>query len=93
MHALNQTAARALKAILAQQPLGPAKVAFAWRMAAGPTMAAATTVRWGDRRLYVRAKTETWRQEVVRARPLVFARLCEMIGPDAIQSLEIEAAS
>ena len=92
MQALDKTAARALKVILDGQPLSPAKIAFAWRMAAGPTLAAATTVRWSEGRLHVRARTESWRREVIRARPMVLARLREMVGADVVRSMEIDGA-
>jgi hypothetical protein len=91
VQALSQTAARVLKTILDGQPLGAAKVAFAWHIAAGPTIAAASTVRWSDGRLCVRARSETWRQEILRVRPIVLARVQALVGVEAVKSLELDA--
>jgi len=92
VHALGPTATVVLGQILQQQPLGPAKIAFAWRMAAGATLAAATTIRWSDGRLVVRPRTDEWRREVIRARPIVLVRLRAMVGDEAIRAMEIEKA-
>jgi hypothetical protein len=90
VQSISRAASGALKAILDSQPIGPAKVAFAWRMAAGPTLAAATSVTWSHGRLRVRARTDEWRREVLRAKPVVLARLRELVGPDAVSTLIIE---
>lgn len=92
MQPINTAAATTLKSILDRQPLSEAKVAFAWRIAAGATLAAATSITWSDDgRLCVTARSEEWRRELVRARPLVLHRLRELIGPDGIKGLTINA--
>ena len=76
---------------MARQPLSVAKVDFAWRMAAGPTLAGATSVvSWSrGRRLIVRAKSEAWRREVERARPVILERLRDLLGADAVTALAV----
>ncbi len=94
MQSINNAAASTLKSILAGQPLSEAKVAFAWRMAAGPTLAAATSIAWtDDGRLRVRTRSDEWRRELIRARPLVLHRMRELIGPGSIKSLIIDGAA
>ena len=63
---MNTTADRArLRTLLADQPTTPAKVAFAWQIAAGPALArAATTTGAEDGVLQVRARTAAWRREI-----------------------------
>jgi predicted nucleic acid-binding Zn ribbon protein len=92
MQALNSTATQVLRTILDQQPLTEAKVRFAWRMVAGPTVAGATAVRWTeDGRLCVTVKSEDWRRELTRARPILLERLRELVGKDAVKTMCIEA--
>ena len=94
MQPINQTAVSTLKAMLAGQPLSEAKVAFAWRIAAGATLAAATSIAWSDDgRLRVRARSDEWRRELIRARPLVLHRLRDLVGADSIKSLTIDGAT
>ena len=87
MESLDRTAATALRQALQHQPLTRAKVEFAWRIAAGPALARATSITWSDDgRLEVRARTEAWRLEVVRARPVIVQRISQLIGPDAVRT-------
>jgi predicted nucleic acid-binding Zn ribbon protein len=91
MESLQSTQTRALRALLDQQPTTPAKMAFVWKMAAGPAMARATAVRWRDGGvLVVRASSPSWLREIRRARPLLVARMRELAGADAVSKLEIE---
>ena len=89
---LDRTAVGALRLALADQPLTAAKVDFAWRIAAGPALARATSVTWSPNgRLSVRAKSEAWRREVMRARPLILQRISQLIGPDAVRTCVVAA--
>jgi len=91
VESLDRTAASALRLALANQPLTRAKVEFAWRIAAGPALARATSIGWSaDHRLTVRTQSEAWRREVVRARPLILERIGRLIGEDAVKSCVIE---
>ena len=92
MQGINTTAAVVLRAILDGQPLTEAKVRFAWRLAAGATVSGATSVSWTEEgRLIVRVKSDEWRREVARARPIVLERMRELVGADAIRTMHIEA--
>jgi hypothetical protein len=91
LHRLNETAVGALRMLLDGQPTTPAKVVFAWRIAAGDSLARATAVRWTpDGTLHVRARSDPWRTEIARAKPLILRRLAELVGPDAVVRLDVE---
>jgi len=87
---LHATAGPALRTILDGQPTTPAKVTFAWQIAAGAALARATTCTWStDGTLTVRASNESWRREVRRARPLLVARLNSLLGAGVVDRLDI----
>jgi hypothetical protein len=87
---IDATAARAVQTILAGQPNTPAKIAFAWRVAAGAAFARAADVDWSaDGTLRVRAHSTAWRQEITRARPLILTRLTALLGPEVIRRLVV----
>lgn len=90
MDSLQSTATHALRALLDGQPTTPAKVAFAWRMAAGPALAKDTEPEWRDSVLVVRARTDAWRRELRRARPVLTARVQALVGPDVVKKIVIE---
>jgi hypothetical protein len=89
VEALDRTAARALRQLLETQPLSAAKVEFAWKVAAGPSLARAVTVSWADGRLAIHAKSDQWRREIERARPTILQRLRDLLGADAVHSMTI----
>ena len=92
MDSLQTTAVKALQGMLALQPTSPAKVAFAWRIAAGPALGRATEPVWSeDGTLRVRAATADWRRETTRARPVIAARLLQLLGPDVVRKIVIES--
>lgn len=74
---------------LAQQPDSAGKVLFAWTMAAGPALSRSASVRWADGVLHVEAKTRTWRDELLHARPVLMSRLTGLLGPGTVKSLQI----
>jgi hypothetical protein len=91
MERLDRTAVRAVRTLLENQPTTIAKVTFAWTLAAGPALANAVTLRWSeDGTLRIRPKSEMWRREVIRARPLVGHRLAELLGEGAVKRIVIE---
>jgi hypothetical protein len=91
MQPLRDTATNVLRELLAAQPDTAAKVEFAWRLAAGPALARATSIAWTERRvLIVRARDAEWRREVLRARPTIAARLGRMLGPGAVTAIHVE---
>lgn len=92
MEALDATAARALREMLAAQPTTPAKIKFAWTIAAGQALARHATIAWhGDGRLHVQAESDAWRREIIRAKPILSARLTQLLGSDVIRAIAVEA--
>jgi predicted nucleic acid-binding Zn ribbon protein len=83
----------ALASILRRQPLSPGKVAFAWRVAVGPTMARATRLRFTETGvLVVEAADEHWARETTRAMPQIRARLDTLLGSDVVGRVEVRVA-
>jgi hypothetical protein len=90
---IDATAARAVQTLLAGQPNTPAKIAFAWRVAAGAAFARAADVEWSsDGTLRVRPHSTAWRKEITRARPLILTRLATLLGPDVVRRLVVTGA-
>ena len=80
--------------ILRRQPLSPAKVTFAWRVVVGPAMARATGVAFEARgTLRVTAADRHWKREVEAARPLILARLGELLGPGVVKTMPVRCAA
>lgn len=86
------TAPRALRSALDTQPVTPGKILFAWSLAAGPTLARAAQATWQDGTLHVRAKSETWRQELTRVRPVILSRLVALLGSGVVRTLTVSGA-
>ena len=93
MERLDRTAVRAVRTLIAPQPVTEAKVAFAWAIAAGPALARAATVSWSDGTLSVEASTEAWRRELARAKPMLIERIASVLGPDVVQAITIVAST
>jgi predicted nucleic acid-binding Zn ribbon protein len=81
----------ALAGVLRKAPLTPDKVAFAWRTAVGPAVAAATSVELRDGILFVRAHEQAWTQEVHRSAALIQARLAQVLGVGVIRRIDVSA--
>jgi predicted nucleic acid-binding Zn ribbon protein len=93
MKRLDQAATNALRTLLEGQPTTEGKVAFAWSVAAGPALARAATVRWSENgTLHVVARSETWRQELARAKPVIAQRIGHLVGPGVVRRIAIEIA-
>jgi len=90
MERLDTAALRAVRTLLAGQPMSDGKLALAWRAAAGSALARAADVSWSpDGTIYLRARSQAWRAELVRARGLVAVRLRELLGADAARRVHI----
>lgn len=90
MDALRSTATTVLRDLLSAQPDSPAKVTCAWQVAAGPAMGRASTVtRSADGVVRVVARTESWRREIARSRPILLERLRQLLGPDGVRTLVV----
>lgn len=90
MHKAQSSATRAYQAILAAQPMTPGKIAFAWQVAAGPTLGRAGTPHFSDGSLRITARDATWQQEIRRARSLILERLNELLGAGTVRRLVID---
>jgi Dna[CI] antecedent, DciA len=92
MQSVRDTASDVLRDLLTHQPDSPAKVAFAYRMAAGAALARASIPAWTpDGTLRVRPATAAWQHELRRARPMIAERLKQMLGADVVRTFVIEA--
>ena len=90
MEPLSSTAAPALRTLLNAQPTTSAKVVFAWKMVAGPALSRAATPVWSsDGVLYVRARTDAWRQELRRSKPMLLDRLNHLLGAGVVRRLDV----
>ena len=93
VQALNTVETRVLRTILDRQPLSEAKVRFAWRLSAGPTLGSATSLAWSeDGRLRVTVRSDEWRRELLRARAIILERLQDLLGKDAITAIHVTVA-
>src|SRR5262245_21869154 len=75
--------------IVRAAPLSPAKVAFAWRLAVGPTVDRNTTIRLDQGTLRVEAATPQWAEEVRRSTRVIIGRMRSMLGTDALARIEV----
>jgi hypothetical protein len=90
MTKLDRTSIDALRMLLEAQPTTDAKVAFAWTIAAGPSLARAATITWSETgTIHVRPRTAAWRREIVRARPVIAQRVAALLGPDVVRRISV----
>jgi predicted nucleic acid-binding Zn ribbon protein len=79
----------ALVEIMRAAPLSAGKVDLAWRAAVGSAVERVTAVRLEGRVLLVEAASPAWAREVLRASPVILARLQTLLGKDTIASLTV----
>jgi Dna[CI] antecedent, DciA len=91
MQPIQQFSSRVLSELIRRQPASQEKTAFAWQLAVGPALARVTTVELAQDVLRVRVLDARWMVEVRRARPLVLARLQQLLGPDAVTRIDIDS--
>lgn len=89
MQPLKQAMPRAVAELVRSAPLSPGKVDFAWRMAVGPTVQRNTSVRLEGGLLLVDAASRQWSDEVCRSSRVIIARLQTMLGPAAVDRIEV----
>jgi len=92
MRSLSHLVPDALLHILKDVPLSGGKVGFAWRAAVGPAVDRATKVRLEGRVLLVDTTSAQWSREVMRSSPVILRRLQELLGPDAVERIEVRRA-
>ena len=74
--------------VIRKAPLTDEKVAFAWRLAVGPLVDKATTVRLAsDGTLYLTAESKAWVDSVRASVGLIRSRLAHYLGDDAIKRI------
>lgn len=74
--------------VIRKAPLTEEKVTFAWRLAVGPAVAKATSVRLGsDGTLYLRADSPAWLDGVRQSVGLIRSRLAHFLGEDAVKRI------
>ena len=91
MHPIQQTIPGALREVLRKAPLSTGKVAFAWRVAVGPGVERATSVRLHEGVLHVDAADKTWASEVRRASEMILTRLGGLLGPGTVRTIEVHS--
>jgi hypothetical protein len=91
MQPIQQFSSRVLSELIRRQPASQGKTAFAWQLAVGPALARVTTVELAQDVMRVRVSDPRWTVEVRRARPMVLARLQQLLGPDAVTRIEIDS--
>ncbi len=79
--------------VIRKAPLTKEKVTFAWRLAVGPAVAKATSVRLGsDGTLYLRADSPAWLDGVRQSVGLIRSRLAHYLGDNAVKRISYEDA-
>ena len=77
--------------VVRKAPLTPEKVAFAWRLAVGPAVAKATTVRLDtDGTLYLKGESQAWVDSVMSSAGMIRSRLAHFLGDDAVKRFAYE---
>jgi hypothetical protein len=84
----NQVLPGVVAEVVRKAPLSDAKVAFAWRLAVGPALDKATTVRLdADGTLHVSAESNAWIDSIRASIGLIRSRLAHYLGEDAVKRM------
>ncbi len=89
MESVAATASHMVKQMLERQPLSPAKVTFAYRVAAGPALAKAASAVWTAQSgvLTLHARGAAWCRELERASPVLRDRMTFFLGPNVVSKI------
>jgi predicted nucleic acid-binding Zn ribbon protein len=87
MQSIQSFATTVLATVVRRQPASPARTAFAWRLAVGPTLAHVTTVEFDGSVLVIRTSDRRWTDEIARLGDLVLLRLQHLLGRDKVTAL------
>jgi hypothetical protein len=87
-------ASKVMPAVLAdvirKAPLTDEKVQFAWRLAVGPALDKATTVRLGaNGTLYVRTEAPAWNDAIGKSLGIIRSRLAHFLGETTIDRIDL----
>ena len=75
--------------VIRKAPLTDEKVAFAWRLAVGPAIGKATTVRLAaNGTLYVKAEAPAWNDAIGKSLGLIRSRLAHFLGETAVKNID-----
>jgi predicted nucleic acid-binding Zn ribbon protein len=84
----NQVMPAVVAEVVRKAPLTDAKVAFAWRLAVGPALGKATSVRLGtDGTLYVTAESKAWNDSIRASIGMIRSRLAHYLGDEAVKRI------
>jgi len=84
----NKVMPAVLAEVIRKAPLTDEKVAFAWRLAVGPAVDKATTVRLGSNgTLHVSAESPAWIDAVMKSAGLIRSRLAHYLGDNAVTQI------
>ena len=75
--------------VVRKAPMTDEKVAFAWRLAVGPAVGNATSVRLAPNgTLYVKADAPAWNDAIGKSLGLIRSRLAHFLGETAVKHID-----
>ena len=84
----NQVMPGVVAEVIRKAPLTDEKVSFAWRLAVGPALDKATTVRLGsDGTLHVKAESPAWNDSIRSSSGLIRSRLAHFLGDETVKKI------
>jgi predicted nucleic acid-binding Zn ribbon protein len=84
----NQVMPGVVAEVVRKAPLSVEKVAFAWRLAVGPALAKATSVRLAnDGTLYVTADAAAWNDSIRASIGMIRSRLAHYLGDSTVKRI------
>jgi len=76
--------------VIRKAPLTDEKVQFAWRLAVGPAVDKATTVRLAaNGTLYVKAEAPAWNDAIGKSLGIIRSRLAHFLGETTINRIDL----
>lgn len=92
MIAAGRCTTAALEMLLRGQPLSPGKISLAWRATVGRAVARVTHVALdAENTLTVTAADRHWARELNRSRPLITARMNQLLGDGAVTRIDVSS--
>lgn len=77
--------------VVRKAPLTDEKVAFAWRLAVGPALGKATSVRLGsDGTLYVTSESSAWNDSIRASIGMIRSRLAHYLGETTVKRISFD---
>jgi hypothetical protein len=84
----NQVMPAVVAEVVRKAPLTDEKVAFAWRLAVGPAVGKATSVRLAsDGTLYVTADSSAWNDSIRASIGMIRSRLAHYLGDSTVKRI------